>query len=362
MLYRDYGRTGKKVSLLGFGGMRFEAINDPDTCAAMMVDAARAGVNYFDTAPGYFDGKSESAFGRGFAELRRLGLPYFSSTKTMRSKPADIRREIEAQLRRLDLPRIDFYHVWCITGLDQWRERKEDGVLQEMQRLKGEGLVGHVCVSSHLVGEEIRELLAEGVFEGVLFGYSAYDFHSRQKAFDAIRTHDLGCVVMNPLGGGVVPQNPALFGFLKQRPDQGVVEAALHFLFSHERISTVLVGFGTRAHVQEAAAAVESFRGVSPAHVEAVRAAAGGAFAGLCTGCGYCDECPEAIPVPKMMDAWNHGKLYGRQKSITDRLEWHWDLGPAEAAKCTECAQCEGLCTQHLPIVKRMADIAALAK
>jgi predicted aldo/keto reductase-like oxidoreductase len=360
MLYRDYGRTGKKISLLGFGGMRFEAIDDTDACVAMMVAAAEAGVNYFDTAPGYFDGKSEIVFGAGLAELRRRGLPCFCSTKTERSAPADIRREIESQLTRMRVDRIDFYHVWCITKLEHWRARKAAGVLGEMRRLKEEGLVGHVCVSSHLVGDEIRELLDEGIFEGVLLGYSAYDFHSRRKALDELRGRGLGCVVMNPLGGGVIPQNPSLFGFLKDRADQPVVEAALHFLFSHEMISSVLVGFGTLGHVREATAAAASFRGVSAARVKAVQAAAGPAFAGLCTGCAYCDECPEEIPIPKMMDAWNHGQLYQRELSITERLDWHWDLGPGEASRCTRCGRCEELCTQHLPIMDRMAQIAAL--
>jgi len=114
MLYRPYGKTGKDCSVLGFGGMRFKAIDDRDACVAMMVEAAQGGVNYFDTAPAYFGVKSEQVFGAGFRELRRLGLPYYCATKTTQSTEQGIRREIEAQLRRLDLEAIDFYHVWCI--------------------------------------------------------------------------------------------------------------------------------------------------------------------------------------------------------------------------------------------------------
>ena len=51
MIYREYGKTGKKVSILGFGGMRFGAVDDLDACVGMMVAAAESGVNYFDTAP-----------------------------------------------------------------------------------------------------------------------------------------------------------------------------------------------------------------------------------------------------------------------------------------------------------------------
>ena len=108
MIYRSYGRTGKECSLLGFGGMRFKNIDDRDSCVRMMVKAAQGGINYFDTAPGYFGVKSETVFGAGFKELRRLGLPFYCATKTSKSKERDVRNEIEAQLKRLGLEAIDF--------------------------------------------------------------------------------------------------------------------------------------------------------------------------------------------------------------------------------------------------------------
>ncbi|MDP3179084.1 MAG: aldo/keto reductase, partial [Spirochaetaceae bacterium] len=210
MIYRNYGKTGERVSALGFGGMRFGAIDDVDACVEMMVKAAEGGVNYFDTAPDYFGVKSEMVFGAGLAELKRRGLPYLISTKTFKSEESAIRAEIEAQLSRLGVDAIDFYHVWCITGLPEWEQRKRSGVIEAFRKLKAEGLVRHICVSSHLIGDEIKELLQEEVFEGVLFGYSAYNFKTRRAAFDAIRSRGLGCVVMNPLGGGVIPEHPEL--------------------------------------------------------------------------------------------------------------------------------------------------------
>jgi hypothetical protein len=360
MIYRSYGKTGKEVSILGFGGMRFGSIDNTAACVEMMVEAAQAGVNYFDTAPDYFGIKSEKVFGEGFVELRARKLPFYCATKTTRGTESEIRREIEAQLARLGLERIDFYHVWCLTSLESWRRRKRDGVIEAFRKLKEEGLIGHICVSSHLIGDEIKELLMEGVFEGVLFGYSAYNFNAREKAFQAIKAQNLGCVVMNPLGGGIIPQNPSIFRFIRTRQDQSVVEAALHFLFSHERITCSLVGFGNKEEVRQAVEAVNGYRRLSAADMARIRKEIGEAFTNLCTGCGYCDECPEGIPIPKLMDAFNHKLLYGKNKDVTDRLAWHWDIPPAEAGKCTRCAKCEELCTQHLPIMDRMAEIAAL--
>jgi len=358
MLYRDFGHTNKKVSLLGFGGMRFAKIDDHDECVRTMVTAAEGGVNYFDTAPGYFETKSETVFGKGFAELRRRKLPYFSATKTFATTESTIRKELEAQLKRMDISAVDFYYIWCITSLANWAERKKDGILQVFRKLKDEGLIRHICVSSHLANDEIRELLSEGVFEGALFGYSAYNFKTRQAAFDAIREKNLGAVVMNPLGGGIIPQHPERFAFLK-RGSESVVTAALRVLWDHPEISSTLVGFDTVEHVKEALAAIENYTPRSKEELEAVKALSGKGLEGLCTGCAYCDDCPMGIPIPQFMEAYNHKILEKEKKDpIGDRLRWHWRVDRSLTAKCTACGQCEKACTQHINIIERLKEIA----
>ena len=357
MIYRDYGQTGKKVSLLGFGGMRFADIDDHEKCASMMVAAAGGGVNYFDTAPGYFDTKSESVFGKGFAELKRRKLPFYSATKTFASTESAIRRELDESLRRMDLDAIDFYHIWCITSLDNWQARKKDGALKTFIKLKEEGLIKHICVSSHLIKNDIRELLLEGVFEGVLFGYSAYNFKTRQAAFDAIREKKLGAVVMNPLGGGVIPEHPEFFRLL-MRPGENAVSAALRFLWDHREICVTLVGFKTLAHVNEALAAMETYTPRHPDELETAKASIDASMEGLCTGCAYCDNCPQGIPIPKLMDAYNQKLLNSSSGDpIGSRLRWHWNMDRSIAAKCTACGQCEASCTQHIDIINRLAEI-----
>lgn len=360
MIYREYGKTGKRVSVIGFGGMRFKEVDNSTVCTEMMVEAAEGGVNYFDNAPGYFSTKSESRFGEGFEELKRRGLPFYCATKTFKSTEKEIRVEIDAQLKRLKLDKIDFYHVWCVTNLDNWRERKSNGIIKTFRRLKEEGLIGHICVSNHLIGDRIKELLAEDVFEGVLFGYSAYNFSIRRPAFEAITRHKLGCVVMNPLGGGLIPQNPELFEFVKTREDETAVAAALRFLIAHEKITVALVGFGNIQEVREALSAAEGYKSISSEQLDKIKSGASASFEGICTGCRYCDDCPEGIPIPKLMDAYNHKILHGEDKAVIDRLNWHWSVSPDEAEKCTECGQCEEACTQHLDIIKRLKEITAI--
>jgi predicted aldo/keto reductase-like oxidoreductase len=356
MLYREYGKTGKKVSLLGFGGMRFDNIDDEDRCVRMMVTAAEGGVNYFDTAPGYFETKSELVFGKGLAELRRRQLPYYVATKTFKTKEADIRKEIESQLKRLAVETIDFYHIWCVTNLDNWQARKKDGILETFRKLKDEGLIRHICVSSHLVRDEINQLLMEGVFEGVLFGYSAYNFKTREAAFNAIRAKKLGAVVMNPLGGGIIPQHPEVFKFLKDNPEESAVCGALRFLWDHQDISVTLVGFRSESDVTEALKAMEAYKPRTEAELAAIKARSSASFEGICTGCGYCDDCPQGIFIPGFMDAYNQ-KLLNDQPNgnvMLNRLREHWQIDPKKAADCVACGQCEDACTQHLNIIERL--------
>lgn len=360
MLYKDYGKTGIKISAVGFGGMRFGAIDDHDKCVEMIVEAAKGGINYFDTAPLYFGTKSEEVTGKGLAELRRLKLPYYLATKTMAFEEGAIRKEIEAQLKRLKVDYIDFYHIWCILSLDNWHLRKQNKIIETFIKLKEEGLIKHICISSHLIGNDIKELLMEDVIEGVLFGYSASNFAFRDKAFEAIKKKKLGCVVMNPLGGGLIPDNPQIFDFIKTQNDETVVEAALRFIFAHKDITTALVGFGNLQHVKEAIKAAEGYKEISEATIESMKENIKTSFKDLCTGCQYCDHCPEGIKVPALMDAYNHKKLYKKDQAILDRLYWHWNIPASEAAKCIECGKCEQECTQHLPIIKRMEEIAKL--
>jgi len=360
MIYRDYGTTGKKVSLLGFGGMRFQNIDNTEECVRMMVKAAEGGVTYFDTAPGYFETRSETVFGKGLAELRRRKMPYYVATKTFKTSEAAIRNEIDAQLKRLDVDAIDFYHIWCITSLENWAERKKDGILNTFRKLKEEGLIKHICVSSHLIQDEINTLLMEGVFEGVLFGYSAYNFKTREKAFNAIRAKKLGAVVMNPLGGGVIPENPELFGFVT-RPGESAVDAGLRFLWDHRDISVTLVGFRSEQDVADVLSAMEAYKPRTEAELAAIKEKAGASFEGVCTGCAYCDDCPQGIPIPQYMDTYNQKILTKKgDANLRERLSMHWNITSADAGKCVECGQCESVCTQHLPIIERLKYISKL--
>jgi predicted aldo/keto reductase-like oxidoreductase len=165
---------------------------------------------------------------------------------------------------------------------------------------------------------------------------------------------------MNPLGGGLIPQHPELFGFLKSRPDESAVSAALRFLWDHKDISTTLVGFSTLRDVEEALEAARDYTPRSAAELAAIKEKAMVSMEGICTGCGYCDECPQNIPIPQFMDVWNQKMLGSDPAAISTRLKLHWGIDPKQAADCVACGACETACTQHLDIINRLGQIAAI--
>jgi hypothetical protein len=361
MLYKPYGQTGKKISAVSFGGMQFKNADDIDANAAIVYHAYQKGINYFDTAPGYCNDKSELIVGAAVQQMQADGKrPFHVSTKSMEADGAALRAQLETSLKRLHVERIDFFHIWCLLTLDGWAERKKGGAVEAALKAKREGLVGHVVVSSHLPGDELAAVLEEGVFEGVTLGYCAANFPYRQKALDAAGRLGLGVVAMNPLGGGIIPKNAAKFDFLRGPGDRSVVEAAIRFVVSQPAMTSALVGFATVDQIDQAVAAVDDFQPYPPARVGEIGRQILASFDGFCTGCGYCLPCPTAVNIPRMMDAYNQKLLGSKDQSVINRLRWHWGLDQKDAAACTQCGVCEQRCTQKLPIRDRLKEIAQL--
>ena len=361
MQYKKYGKTNIKVSRIGFGGMRFEDIKDEEGCVALICSAYQAGINYFDTAPIYCQSKSEKIFGQAFIEMKktRAEKPYYISTKTFASQDSQIRRDLETSLKRLQVDVIDFYHVWCLIRPEQYRERIGKGLLKTFSKLKEEGLIRNICVSSHMNGDDTAKVLRDYPFEGVLLGYSAMNFSYRESAIEQASQLGRGVVVMNPLGGGLIPQHPEKFAFVKTQPDESIVQGALRFLLSDSRITTILVGFSQESHIREAISSLEEFQPISDEKMQKIRAGVRESFNTLCTGCGYCKNCPGELPIPRLMDSYNQFLLKQDKYAMIDRLRWHWGILKEgnNLEQCVECGQCELDCTQKIPIIQRLKDI-----
>lgn len=360
MIYRSLGATGIEASAIGFGTMRFPDPLDREQAAELVVYAFDRGINYFDTAPKYCHDKSEIIMGDAVLEMKKRKKPFYLSSKSMARKEGDLLRDLERSLSRLKVDALDLFHVWCVMSREDMASRRGAGVLKDFRRAREEGLFRHAALSTHMTGADIRLVLEEEDFESLLLGYSAVNFPYREEGLAAAADKGMGVVVMNPLGGGTIMNNPDVFDFIRIRPEQTLLEGALHFLLSDPRITVNLVGFSNKKQVDEALNAVETFRPYKAEETENVKKRVKEDFHNLCTTCLYCDLCPVGIPVWKFMESYNF-EILNDEHTAADRMKWHWGVKVSELEACTECRRCEEACTQHLPVLERFAKLKELA-
>jgi len=356
MIYREYGNTGEQVSVLGFGGMRFENPSDIDGSAELLLHAMNKGINYFDTAPGYCSDQSEDIFGIAIKEMKKMDKPFYISTKSNKSDGSDLRKNLEDSLRRLNVDKIDFYNCWYVLTMEDWKGRKKGGAVAEILKAREEGLIRHPVFSTHLPGSDIRKVIEEGHFQGVTLGYSVINFPYREEGIAAAAEHNMGVVVMNPLGGGTITQNPDSFNFIRVHPEQNNLDGALHFLMNNKDISVMLTGFRNKNDIDTAVASVDAFKPYTNNEVDIIRKHIDSDFDNLCTTCMYCNVCPVDIPVWKFVETAN-GLYYDADGSLPDRLKYHWGTDISGLDSCTQCRLCEEVCTQHLPILERFEEL-----
>ncbi|QHI69024.1 aldo/keto reductase [Tichowtungia aerotolerans] len=361
MIYRTYGKTGKEVSAIGFGGMRFPQPENIEKNAELVLYAHSKGITYFDTAPGYCDDRSEEIMGAAFRQMAPGS--FVVSTKCGSPDGEELRKSLERSLERLGVDCIDFFNIWCVKSQADWESRKKGGAVDALLKARDEGLVKHVVCSTHMTRDEAAGMFAEKNFEGVTLGYNAVNFPFREQVISDAAAHEMGVVVMNPLNGGLIPQHAARFDFIRAENDPDVVHAGLRFVLSNSAVTVALVGFGSREEIDASVAVTENFVPHDEAHHDALKKQITDRFDGFCTGCGYCVPCPQGIRIPRMMDAYNMRILAGPQpEHITNRLKWHWSMTANEAETCTQCGACEAACTQHLPIIERLKEISAAGR
>ena len=369
MLYKEYGNTGLRVSAIGFGGMRFDMAADPSEHIELVRYAFSCGINYFDTAPGYCDDKSEIWLGQALSPLPREQLVI--STKLM---PGHIKTSQEAYDRikrscdRLQTDYIDIFHAWNFRTMEQYQDCiRPDGLYEAMQRAQADGLIRHLAFSTHLTGDKVSEVVDSGYFSGVTLGLNILNFPYRLKGLLAARKRGMGTVAMNTLYGGMIPQHEEKFSFIAGANETPTM-AALRFNAGLNLLDVTLNGFSSPAHVDMACQAADSAAVITLEDLPRFEKMIGHGLEGYCTGCGYCKECPQHIAVPIYMQFYNQKLLENSNDAeMTEKLRSNriWGILPEASvspAKCINCRLCEKNCTQHLPITSRLRDIASWEK
>ncbi len=364
MIYKQYGNTGLNVSAVGFGGMRFDTTKSNEENAELVLYAYDKGINFFDTAPGYCADKSEDIFGIAFRQLSAERKKFFVSTKGTPSEFDTSQKSqdaVDKSLERLGIDYIDFYYVWCIRTVGQYELAMVDGGQYEgLLAAKSQGKIRHITISSHLRGDQLGDILAKDEFDGVLLGINILNFGYRWSAVELARKKGLGVVAMNPLSGGVIPQNEKKLSYLAAA-DETPTQAALRFCISSPEIAVTLNGFTTKEHIDMACMVADSAIEFSPERLDAIRKSIPEGASGICTSCGYClKDCPKKIPISGYLQIYNESLIADRSESemaklIKDNHSWglladKW----ADAKDCIRCHRCEENCTQHINIMDRL--------
>ncbi len=368
MIYKQYGKTGMRLSAVGFGGMRFDISRPREENAELVRYACSKGINYFDTAPGYFDGQSEEIFGMAFKEMpgeyyvSTKGMPVFYDTADK------ARKAVEESLTRLGTDHIDVYHIWCLRKMEHYElAMRKGGQYEGLLKCQEEGLISHIALSSHQPGADIKCMVDDAKVAGILLGVNLLNFPYRwdgvQAAFDA----GVGVVAMNPLSGGLIPQHEEQLAWMAG-PGETPTQAALRFVISCPQITVALNGFTTREQVDMACAVADAAQPFTDADLARVRGHISTNLDAACTACGYCDDCPQGIPIPSYMQYYNNQQIFGSSdEEMINSLGFQHDWGllatrKADADACVQCGQCEEACTQHLPIIQRLEKIAGWEK
>lgn len=368
MKYNDFGKTGVKLSALGFGCMRLPMIKsgdkdivDEDKTTEMIRRAYELGVNYYDSAYFYNNGLSEIALGkalRGFRDKIHLST---KSPGHLLKKLGDYRRILEEQLKKLDTDCIDFYHFHGI-GYDNFLDTdKKTDWLNDAHKAKAEGLIKHISFSFHDKPESMIKLVDLGIFESVLCQYNVVD-RSNEQAIAYARSKGLGVAVMGPVGGGRVSGLPKELAAQLGIQVKSSVELALRFVFANPNIDCALSGMGSIQMLEENAVIASNSDPLSKSEIEAINSmmAENQKLAQLyCTGCSYCMPCPAGVNIPHIFSMMNYYRVYKIEEYSKNGYaeigtnEW---VPGKRADACTECGACETKCPQKLPIREQLKE------
>ncbi len=362
--YTILGRTGLKVSRLGFGAMRLpmqgETV-DRELAIPMIQRAFEAGVTYIDTAVFYCEQDSQRVVGEALKGWRdRIVL----STKN-HCFEADEKTwwtNLENSLERLDVQHIDVYNTHGINA-----EKYDDAVVPHiykwLEKARDQGLIRHICTSFHGSREFFRRMVDDGRYASVTIQYNMLNREFEDEIAYA-KAAGMGVVVMGPVGGGRLGGDSEVLANLV--PDiRRIPELALRFVLANPDVDIALSGMSTLEQVLENVAAASVETPLSEADVviidkqtrqlaEMVKL--------YCTGCGYCMPCPSGIDIPQVFAIYNAGRVYGlweHARAQYARLEKARRENHLPADACIDCGTCAPKCPQGIAIPEQLRNAHA---
>ncbi|MBQ3520026.1 MAG: aldo/keto reductase [Clostridia bacterium] len=367
MQYRRFGKTEEKVSVLGFGCMRFpvtdkenDASIDEERSIAMIRNAIDTGVNYLDTAFFYHKGMSEKVVGKAIKDGYREKI--FLATKLPLwnvEKEEDFDTLLNTQLEKLDVDYIDFYLLHAVNK-DSWAQKVIPfGILDKMRKAKSEGKIRHIGFSFHddlPTFKKVVDEFEDCEFCQIQFSYIDTDYQAGIEGLQYAAERDLGIVIMEPLQGGALatPAQPVLDAIGSRNP----VKFALDYIWNFPEVSLLLSGMSNEQQVKDNLVyAAQSKANALTDEEKAVYKKAKEVHDKLdiipCRDCRYCLPCPHGVEIPKVFKTFNEGVANANRRLI---LEIYPDI-EANANQCQKCGECEAKCPQHIEIINKLKAV-----
>ena len=363
-------KYGNKLSILGFGCMRFPMkagrIDLAETEREILT-AIEGGVNYFDTA--YIYPGSEAALGE---ILERNGLRdrVHIATKLphylIKSREG-LDKLFAEELRRLRTDHVDFYLMHMLTDTDTWERLKAMGIEEWIAEKKASGAIRQLGFSYHGNSDMFCKLLDAWDWDFCQIQYNYMDEHSQagRRGLNHANGKGIPVVIMEPLRGGkLVSHLPeeAKRIFESYPVRHTPAQWAFRWLWNQPEVTVVLSGMNSDEMVRDnlrtaSTVQVGELGPEEEAMLRQVVAAINSKMKVGCTGCGYCMPCPKNVDIPGTFAAYNRryqeGKFWGFVDYVICTL---LRKNPTPASNCIGCGKCEKHCPQHLPIRQKLGE------
>lgn len=397
MTYRTNPKNGEKVSLLGYGCMRWPTLPvpggdgnviDQDAVNELIDYAIAHGITYFDTSPVYVQGWSEKS--TGIALKRHPRKKFLVATKL--SNFSNYTRENSIAMYRqsftdLQVDYIDYYLLHSIGngGIETFRARYIDnGMVDFLMEERRAGRIHNLGFSFHGTVDVFDEVLAmhERVhwdFVQIQLNYVDWTHASGSNVnadylYAELEKRNIPVVIMEPLLGGRLSNVPDhIVSRLKQRrPEVSVASWAFRFAGSPEKVLTVLSGMTYMEHLQDN---IRTYSPLDPLSDDDKEFLAQTADLMMqyptipCNDCKYCMPCPYGIDIPAVLLHYN--KCVNEGNVVTSSQDENYRQSRRafligydrsvprlrQANHCTSCGQCIPHCPQSIDIPKELQRI-----